>query len=76
MSKGYKIVRKWKKLPVFGCSKCSFESMKEDAVIKHVNSVHKRSQFTRDAVAKERLDRFGVPIREAVVAPMQKDMEE
>lgn len=76
MSKGYKVVRKWKKLPVYGCSKCSFESMREVAVIKHVNSVHRRSTAVREAVVKERRDRFGVPIREAVVAPMQKDMEE
>ena len=68
-SKGYKIVKKWKRLPVYGCNSCSFESMKEEVLKNHVAMVHKRR---RPVENKQQFDRFGVPIRTQIEAPMKK----
>ena len=73
-SKGYKIVKKWHKLPVYGCSECDFETMKIPVIESHVESVHRRKVVTRERVVKPTLDRFGVPIRDQVTAPMKKEV--
>ncbi len=68
MSKGYKIVKKWKKLPVYGCSSCSFESMNEDVMRNHVKTVHvkRRAGFKPPTPAPAR-DRFGCPVQRNIV---------
>lgn len=68
-SKGYKIVKVWKKLPVYGCSQCSFETMKEGAIKDHVAMVHGARRVSAD---KQRSDRFGVPVRTQIETPMKK----
>lgn len=71
-TKGYKIVKRWHKLPVYGCNECSFETMKIPVIENHVASVHRKKKVKREKVIVEKLDRFGVPIRDQVIAPMKK----
>ena len=67
--KGYKIIKKWNKKPVYGCDICSFESLKESVVADHVIMVHSPRRQPKD---KPQFDRFGVPVRTQVEAPMKK----
>ncbi len=63
MSKGYKVVKKWKKLPVYGCNSCSFETMKEDVMQLHVKTVHvKRASNFKPKEPEPQRDRFGCPV--------------
>ena len=61
--------KKSKKPVTYQCGSCSFETRNEEALSKHRLSVH----VMRDRAGKLILDRFGVPIREQIVAPMIKE---
>lgn len=76
--KGYKVVKTWKNLPVYGCSECDFETMKEDMMKNHVKAVHRRPKppKVKPTPPPIKRDRFGVPIRESVVPPMKKSKED
>lgn len=73
-SKGYKIIKKWHKLPVYGCNDCDFETMKVHVIENHVALVHRRKIAKRTKVVQEKLDRYGVPVREQITSPMKKEV--
>jgi hypothetical protein len=74
MSKGYKVVKKWRKLPVYGCSACNFETMNEDAMKLHVRTVHvKRPKNFKPPQPEPMRDRFGCPVSRVSVDYVKKE---
>jgi len=61
--------KKQKKSRIYQCRRCSFETRNEEAFNEHVSSVH----VMKNRIGTPILDRFGVPVREQIVAPMIKE---